>query len=389
MPAFARKEYLQRLHRVKCRMQEKGLDLLWVTSPPNMNYLSGYDGWSFYVHQGLLVSLDAEEPVWIGRHIDVNAARITSFLDEANILGYDESYITDGKHALSFVADIVRSRNLGNSRIGVEMDTHYFTAKAYAVLSEELANASFFDADHLVNWARIVKSGAEIAYLREAGAITDIAMRAAIDAIDVDVRQCDVAGIVFQNLISGHPDYFGDMPDYQTLPMGENTSAPHLTWTDERFKAGDICTLELGANRYRYHAPLARTVFVGDPPDGIKRLAAIVGEGLEAALDEIRPGVQAQSIESVWRGITRRAGLRKESRIGYSVGLGYPPDWGEGTASLAPGDTTELAENMTFHLIIGIWNDHYGYELSETFLVTETGAECLSALSRELIVKDG
>jgi Xaa-Pro aminopeptidase len=102
----------------------------------------------------------------------------------------------------------------------------------------------------------------------------------------------------------------------------------------------------------------------------------------------VRPGVRCEDFEAAWRRTIARHGLEKASRIGYSVGLGYPPDWGEHTMSLRPGDTTELVPGMTFHMIVGMWMDGWGFELSETFHVTEQGAECLSAFPRELVVKD-
>ena len=82
-----------------------------------------------------------------------------------------------------------------------------------------------------------------------------------------------------------------------------------------------------------------------------------------------------------------RHGIVKESRIGYSVGLGYPPDWGERTLSLRPGDRTELQPNMTMHVIPGIWQDDWGIEISECIRITETGAETFCDFPRQLFVK--
>ena len=80
-----------------------------------------------------------------------------------------------------------------------------------------------------------------------------------------------------------------------------------------------------------------------------------------------------EAVEAAWRGYIARFGLEKASRIGYSVGLGYPPDWGEHTMSLRPGDTTELEPGMAFHMICGMWMDDWGFEASETFVVTDVG----------------
>ena len=90
----------------------------------------------------------------------------------------------------------------------------------------------------------------------------------------------------------------------------------------------------------------------------------------------------------IWRNHIAKAGLEKESRIGYAVGLNYPPDWGEHTASLRPGDATILEPNMTFHMILGMWMDDYGFECSETFRVTEHGCETFADVPRKLFVKE-
>ncbi|MBL8270934.1 M24 family metallopeptidase [Steroidobacter sp.] len=388
MPSFEHQEFRDRVARTQARMAESNLDALWVTSPPNMNYLSGYDGWSFYVHQGLLIVPSRPEPIWVGRRIDVACVRHTTYLTDDHIHGYADAYLVPPAHAMTFVADVMKSLGLAKGRIGVEMDTHYFTARAFTTLAAALPDATIVDADRLVNWLRLIKSPREIEYMIEAGRLTDAAMTAGINAIAPGVRHCDVAGVVYQKLISGSPDYYGDIPDYQTMPKGARTDAPHLSWTAEPYRLGEACTLELGANRFRYNAPLARTVFLGKPPAKLISLAQVVGEGLQSALAAVRPGTTCEEVEAIWRATVGRSGLVKESRIGYSVGIGYPPDWGERTVSLMPGDQTVLAPNMTFHLMLGIWAADGGYEISETLRVTERGHACLSTLPRELVVLD-
>ena len=82
-----------------------------------------------------------------------------------------------------------------------------------------------------------------------------------------------------------------------------------------------------------------------------------------------------------------RVRVIKESRIGYSTGLNYPPDWGEHTVSLRPGDKTVLQPNMTLHVIPGLWTEQYGIDISECILITEMGAQPLASFPREYIVK--
>ena len=132
---------------------------------------------------------------------------------------------------------------------------------------------------------------------------------------------------------------------------------------------------------------MARTVYLGTPPPKVSDAARAVVDGLDAALAAAAPGKTCAEVEAAWRAETANSGIVKESRIGYSVGLNYPPDWGEHTASLRPGDDTVLETDMTFHMIPGIWIDDWGVEISETFRVTDTGAETLACFPRRLFVK--
>jgi ectoine hydrolase len=389
MLAFSISEYKERIKKIKQKMVSEGIDVLIVTDPANMNYLSGYDGWSFYVHQCLLVIIDEEQPFWVGREQDANAVKVTTWLSSDNIFPYSDDYVQSTvKHPMDFVSGILKEIGQANRIIGVEMDTYYFTAKCFEILRKCLPNARFKDATSLVNWVRIIKSEQEIHYMKKAAIIVENAMRTGIDSIEEDVRECDVVAKIYHAQISGTEEFGGDYPAIvPLLPSGEKTSTPHLTWTDERYKKGDPVILELAGCYKRYHCPLARTVVIGEPPQKVKDLAEVVVEGIHAALSVIRPGVSCEEIEMAWRKSIEKRGFNKDSRIGYSMGLNYPPDWGEHTASLRPGDQTILEPNMTFHMIPGIWLDHYGVEISESFRVTENGCEVLADFPRQLFVK--
>jgi ectoine hydrolase len=270
------------------------------------------------------------------------------------------------------------------------MDAHFFTARCYQELCRHLPDADFVDASLLVNWVRIVKSPQEIAYMRQAGVIAEQAMNVAIESIEVGVRQCDVAAAIYTATVGGTAEFGGDMPEAPWMPSGERTSAPHLTWTDEPYRAGEATNVELSAVRHRYTAALARTVILGDPAPKLKAMIPVAIDGLNMALVQARPGVTCHDVEGAWREVASANGIEKSSRIGYSIGIGYPgPSWNERTASLQPGDDTILEPNMTFHMIIGLWMDDWGFELSETFRVTDDGApEVFSHVPRKVFVKE-
>ncbi len=139
MTLFTKDEYLDRIDKTKNRMHSAGIDVLIVSDPANMNYLTGYDGWSFYVPQVVMVALDADEPIWIGRGMDANGAKHTTFLREEDIIGYPDHYVQNPhKHPMNFVADQIKNRGWERRSVGVEMDAYYFSARGFAELRRDL-----------------------------------------------------------------------------------------------------------------------------------------------------------------------------------------------------------------------------------------------------------
>ncbi len=387
---FTEAEYKERVRKTKVRMREQGIEVMMSTHPANMNYLTGYDGWSFYVHQCVLVSLDQEEPVWIGRNMDANAAKVTTYLSPDNIRNYADEYVHSpvGKHPIDYVVDVIKEKGWDDKRFGLEMDQFYFTHKTYQILNEKLPSASFADANLLVAMVRQIKSLAEIDMMKKAGKIAEKVMQTGIDELEVGRRECDVAAAISQAQISGTKDIGGDYPAIVPLmPAGKGIDAPHLTWSERRYEKNEPVILELSGCYNRYHAPMARTVYLGEPPQKMVDITKFVVEGLEETLDFIKPGVSCEEVEEKWRNSIAKGELVDASRLGYSFGLNYPPDWGEQTASMRPGDKTVLKENMTFHLIPIIWQEDIGFEMSSAIRITEDGCEEFYNFPRELFNK--
>jgi len=389
-PLFSKENYQTRLRRVKERMDHAGIELLLVMDPANMNYLSGYDGWSFYVHQGLVVDLNAEAPFWFGRQQDGNGARLTTWLPDEAIYGYPDHYVQSRyTHTMRYLADLLREKGLECKRLGLEMDGYWFNARMYLTLQEELPLAMLMDGTNLVNWVKTVKSPEEIAVMREAALICEKVMQTAVDAIAVGVPEKEVAAKVCAAQIAGTDTIGGSSPAiFPIMPSAERTSTAHLTFDpDRRYQENDVVLLELCGARHRYHAPLSRTVYLGDPPADLRQTSDAVIEGLQKTLAFIGAGVTAEEVEAKWREAIAHTGVVKPSRVGYSYGLNYVPDWGEHTVSLRPGDKTVLQPGMTLHFMPGIWLDAYGFECSEPVLITETGCEKFVEFPQALVVK--
>ena len=378
-PPFIKSEYDDRLARVRRAMAARGLDALVIGDPANINWLTGYDAWSFYTPQMMLVDMH-DGPFWMGREMDAGAAKFTSYLTEAQIVAYPEPLVqrTD-THPSAFLADWIRDHGLAKAHIGYESDVYYLSPRALSVLQAGLPDARWHDADLLVNWVRLVKSDAEISMMQMAAKIAEGAMQTAWDGARPGVRQCDLMADIVAAQIRGTDDYGGDLTAVHPLILaGEAAATAHPMWTDAVLEDGQTIAFELGGCRKRYNVGLARTIHIGTPPQKLQDTAKAVEEGMQAVMDHLHAGAITGDVHAAWQRVLDRYGLEKKSRIGYSIGVAYAPDWGEHTLSFRPQETVVVPENAVVHIILGMWMDGWGMELSETLHVQKGGCQRLA-----------
>ena len=386
---FTTVEYKNRLKKVQLEMQKKGIELLISQDTANINYLTGYDAWSFYYSQCVLVHVNSDEPLCFVRAQDAGGAFITTYLKKENIIIYNEKYIhTWPTHPYDALVDLIKKNKWDKINIGVEMDAHYFTAYCYEKLKKGLPNAKILDSKRLVNWVRVEKSDAEIKYMKKAATISEMAMNTAMETISPDVRQCDAVAEIQRTLFRGTPEYGGEYASIATLlPTGKGTSASHLTASDKKFVNGEATIIELSGTYKRYHAPMARTITLGKPDQNKLDAMKATNEALEEGIHASKPGNTANDVAEKFWGVLDKYGIKKESRTGYSIGIGYPPDWGEHTLNIYKGDMTILKPNMCYHMIAVMQFGDWGVEASESIRITNSGNELLCNFSRDLHIK--
>jgi ectoine hydrolase len=388
-PAFTPAEYDRRLALTRAEMAARGIDVLIATDPSNQNWLTGYDGWSFYVHQAVILPLEGP-PIWWGRNQDANGAVRTVDTGRCEVIGYPDNYVqSTERHPMQHLAGVLADHRLAGGTVGVEMDNYYFSAKAYATLLESLPQARIVDATALVNWQRGVKSDEELVFIRKAAAISERIVSFALERAEPGVKKNELVAEITGQAYRGVGEDWGDYPAIvPLLPSGSDAAAPHLTWNGAALKRGEATFFELSGCYRRYHAPLCRTVFLGEPPEFMKRAEAALVEGLEAGLDAARAGNRACDIANALGAAMEKAGIERGARCGYPIGVSYPPDWGERTISLRPEDQSLLKPGMTFHFMPGLWMEDWGMEITESILIRENGpAECFCGLPRMVTVK--
>ena len=385
---FSLEEFQKRITKTRKKMIASGLNTLIISDPSNMNWLTGYDGWSFYVHQAVILSLDGD-PVWWGRGMDANGAKRTVFMESKNIHGYEDTYVQNPeKHPMLDLAKLIKDLQLNEGNIGVEMDNYWFSASAFFTLKKEL-DVKFVDVTGLVNWQRAIKSKTEIVYMKQAAKIVEHMHEVVVEKAVVGMPKNELIADVYHASVSGVDGIWGDYPSMVPMaPSGMDATAPHLTWNDQPMKKGESTFFEIAGAFKRYQCPQSRTLFLGTPPQKYLDAEKAVLEGINVGLEQAKPGNQCQDIANAFNQTLNKLGFEKDSRCGYAIGVSYPPDWGERTMSFRDGDTSIMQPGMTFHFMPALWLDDGGLEITEPFVITENGAECLCNTPRKMFVKN-
>lgn len=373
--AFSLAEYERRRLAILQAMEARGMDALLIGEPANVTWATGFDAWSFYTPQYLLVDQNGAL-IWLGRSMDAGAARFTTGLPEEQVVAYPEDLVQrDGVHPGDWVGAWMRDHGLGNKRIGYESDAYFVSPRSLAAVQAQLPDACWVDADLLVNWCRFVKSDAEIDVMRKSARLAEHAAETALSGLRPGRRQSDLMAEVVAAGIKGPADFGGDLTAIPPLLLaGEKASTAHPSWNDSLFENGQTVAFELGGCHQRYNVGLARTGHIGAMPDDRRKVSDAVQDGMYAVMEVARPGATGGEVHAAWAGVLCRYGLTKASRIGYSIGCGYSPDWGEHTFSVRPEESRALQENVVIHVILGMWMENWGLELSETLQITANGS---------------
>jgi len=374
---FGREEFEGRWAAVRAEMVREGFDVLLVFNAENVLYLSGYQSIGYSSFLCLVVPRSGEMTLCV-REMEMGCARYFSMVEDVVIYADHEEPVAVLERALA-------SRGLTKGRIGVEFDAAFIGARRIMRLAEELRPAEVVDASGTVEKARAIKSPEELVYVRQACRATEEGMRAAIESVKEGVTENAVAAAMFSATVAAGSTFMSSDP---IVTSGPKSGVAHTTFDGRRIQRGDLVLLELGGCVKRYSGALMRTVAVGNVPEEARKMASACRAGLEAAIDAIRPGATAGEVDKACVAQMAKAGYEAlfRKRTGYSVGVSYPPDWGEGhIVSLRQGDPTPLEPGMVFHIPPALRSyARWGVGVSETVLVTPDGCEVLTHLSREL-----
>jgi Xaa-Pro dipeptidase len=373
---FPAAEYARRIDLVRSSMAERPLDLALLSGPENIFYLTGQQTPGYYSFQCLCIPREGE-PFLVIRGLEAMNARLNTWLP--TIIGY-----ADDTHPAASVASVLKERGWAGKRVGIDRNGWFLTVNLFDRLVQEFG--PLLDASLLVEPLRRVKSALEIAELEKAGRANDAGMQAGLAATRAGASENDIAAAIMGAAIAAGSEYVGMEP---FVTSGPRSGVPHTTWRRRKIVPGDVVVLESAACFNRYHAALFRTVAIGDIPKLARDMYAVCEDGLSAAIATMRPGRTCADVHNAVQAVIDKAGYTAgyRKRSGYSMGISFAPDWGEGNIlSLFRGVDVALQPGMAFHVPITL--REYGkftVAVSETMLVTETGARPLGSVPRGLV----
>jgi Xaa-Pro dipeptidase len=308
--AFPRSEYDERIARARDALAGAGIDVMVVTGPENIFYLTGQQTPGYYTFQAMVLPVEGD-PVFVIRQLEYINFIANTFIADAEVY-------QDGDDPVDFLIDVIKKCGLSSKRIAIDKRGWFLPIKIYETLQHKLGEIG--DAAGLIERLRTVKSTAEVAKIATAAAYVDAGMRAGLAAVKVGATDNQLVAVMMGEAIAAGSEYVGMEP---LVSVGRRTGVPHGTWRRCTLAAGDPAFLEMAACHDRYHAALMRSAWIGEPPREARDMEKTCQDALHAALDSIRPGEPCAAPHLACQKVIDQAGYTENfrKRTGYSIGI--------------------------------------------------------------------
>lgn len=378
---FEREEYAARLEKLTAGMREEKLDAMLLFAQESMYWLTGYDTFGFCFFQCLVVKADGSMTL-LTRSADLRQARQTSNIERI-VVWTDRTNADPAVDLKNLLSDL----DLLGERIGVEYDTHGLTGANCRKLDNQLQSfAELIDASYVVSRLRLIKSPAEIAYARRAAELSDAALDAAMPLIKPGADEADILAAMQGAVFSGGGDY---PANEFIVGSGEDALLCRYKAGRRKLSETDQLTLEWAGVFAHYHAPMMRTVLIGEPSPRHVELYEACRLSLNAITEILKPGNTFGEVFDAHADVMDEHGLTRHrlNACGYAVGARFTPSWME-HQMFHTGNPLVIAPDMTLfvHMIIMDSETGTAMTLGQTYLTTDDAPESLSAKPLDLII---
>jgi Xaa-Pro dipeptidase len=373
--AVSLEEYQERLRKTRAWMHDNDIDLLLLNQPEHYNWLSGYDPTSVFYHQTLIVPAADEPLTLLCNKAEMALYEETCWVEDVRVVWTHEDQTER-------VVEALRDRGLEKApRIGLNLMSYHLRPRFALELQAALEASQTVDVTAAMDDLRLVKSPAEIAYLRHAAHIADLGVTAGINTIREGVTDYEVmAAIQYAASLNG-----GEFPAYPFLVDARGTL--HGTPTGKILRPGDTIYMEVSGVKRRYHCNISRTAVIGEPPAKVRKIYDVAKHALDEATAAMVPGATVGELVDLVAKL--HAGYERNTwgRFGFSMEISYPPIW-IGALSLMKGDDHVLEAGMVITMEPGLsYAEGTTIGLGNNVLVTEHGPEILNNTPVELFVR--
>ena len=378
---FTEDELTDRRNKVAAEMQSRGLDALLIFRQESMYYLTGYDTTGYSQFQCLYMSAGGTL-ILLTRSADLRQAHLTSVIEDVRI--WVDS--TDSNPGLD-LRQILEEQGCRGKNLGVELEAWCLTGRRWEFVKAGLDGfCTHEDASTLVSQMRIIKSPAELEYVRRAAALADEALVEAHSLATPGRPEQEILAAMESAIFRGGGDYpasrFIIGSGAQALNVRNFTGYADLGNNDQ-------LQLEFGGTFRHYHSCLMRTILIGKPDPRHLSMHSAAVEALEACKEACRPGATFGGIFDAHAKVLDGAGFgeHKLNACGYSLGALYPPTWMDWPMIYA-GNPVVVEPNMVIfmHMILLDWDRHLAMAFGDTVVVTPTGSETLTKMGTGLTV---
>lgn len=379
---FDRSEYKARIAKARRALEREGLDGLLMFQQESMYYLTGYDTFGFCFFQCLYLGTDGTLAL-LTRAPDLRQAQHTSIIDDIRIWT-DQA----GAKPAGQLRDMLASLGAKGKRFGIETNSYGLTHFNGKAVDEALKGfCTLTEATNLIDRLRVVKSDAELKFVRKAGKLGDLALEAGIEATRAGADEGAILAAQQAAIFAGGGDYPGN-----EFIIGSGRDA-----LLSRYKAGrrklskrDQLTLEFAGVYRHYHAALMRTLIIGKPSKAHEKMDAACRAALKACEAELRPGKTAGDVFDAHARIMDEHGMKahRYNACGYSLGAKFTPSWMD-FPMLYRGNPVKLAKNQVFflHMILMDSDEGQAFTLGRTYIVGRDKPEPLSKYPVGMILR--
>ena len=378
---FTIEEFAARRERVRAAMGAAGLDWLVMFHPVSIHWLTGSDGKAYQEFQCLLLSAQPGPLVILTREGERNEYLDDVLVDEIFTFGGGEN--EDAVAAFEKIAD---SLGLRSARVGMEVPAYYLHPHDYVRLRQFFGSALVAEPTNLVHDLKLVKSPAELVYIREAARKADAAMAEFAAGLVEGRSELALAGKVHAALLEADSVLAASPIN---LVSGERAGYSHGAPTARRLRRGDTGNVEYGATHRRYTSTIGRQFSMGEPSPRLLEIYDVVRRACDACIAAIRDGVPAVEPHRAAKRVIADAGLERYRvhTSGYGLAPGFPPTWGE-PMHMLEGSPYTLRAGMVVSVEppVFIGEERLGARIIDNVLVTTDGAELLTRYSRDIIV---